>query len=71
MSSRRWVRDGSSWFLMGWEVRDTGRSKRRDRYVIVAPDGTVNSEWHLAYMHKKQPVLNDAKEAVETRLGHY
>lgn len=67
---RRWVRDGAVWrspAFPGWAVRDTGRRGRRDRYVIVRPDGSQDSEWHKAHMDKKRPGLADAQWSAEAR----
>lgn len=71
--SPRWVRSGTTWLSVrypGWRVEDTGRRGKRDRYVIVSPDGTRYGLWHQAYMHKAVPALNDAKEAAETRARY-
>jgi hypothetical protein len=67
-AERRWTRDGDTWHsnvYPGWRVTDTGRKGRRDRYVIVRPDGSQDSTWHLAHQHKKLPGLNDAMWSAE------
>lgn len=70
----RWRRDGSTWFSQefpGWQVQDTGRKGKRDRYVIVQPDGTEDSTWHRAHMHKKHLSLNDAFWSAEVRAKYW
>lgn len=64
----RWYREGSTWHCLacpGWAIRDTGRKGRRDRYVIVRPDGTENDHWHQAHQDKKHPGLREAMWSAE------
>jgi hypothetical protein len=74
--SPKWVREGDTWHSRehpGWRVTDTGRKGRRDRYVIVSPDGTENHDWHRAHLDVRNPGLNHAKwsaEAWARLLGH-
>jgi hypothetical protein len=66
----RWVRDGTSWrstVFPGWRIVDTGQKDRRDRYVIVRPDGTEDRNWHKAHMHKRRPGLSEAQWSAEAR----
>lgn len=74
MTDRRlWIRDGNTWRLTkypGWSIVDTGRKGRRDRYVIINPDGNVNRDWHRAHMHKKLPGLNEAKWSAEVQAKY-
>lgn len=67
-----WERDGMAWACAaypGWAVRDTGRRGRRDRYVIIRPDGTTDGTWHRAYMDVRKPGLNHALEAATVRAA--
>jgi hypothetical protein len=66
----RWTRDGTTWnstVFPGWRITDTGQRGKRDRYVIVHPDGTEDRDWHRAHMHKKYLSLNDAQWSAEAR----
>lgn len=67
---RRWRRDGSEWHSLaypGWKIRDTGRKGRRDRYVIIDPEGNENTTWHRAHSSVKVPGLNHAMWSAEAR----
>jgi hypothetical protein len=67
---RRWVRDGKTYkstAYPGWKILDTERKGKRDRYVIVRPDGTQDRDWHRAHLHKKLPGLNEAMWSAEAR----
>jgi hypothetical protein len=70
---RLWIRDGSTWRCTkypGWLIRDTGRKGRRDRYVIVHPDGTEDRDWHRGHMDKNPPGLNEAKWSAEVKAEY-